>query len=205
MPTSSRSYYPPNYLMLVVAFGAKADAVTKFVPPDGDELTKKHKAEFWQSTWPTWENLRNKILSYERDENATESLSWDYSEIEELSKLYHRNTSQRLQSALEELRERTEDLSEFFNTPVSRDAILAAERIAPQLPDTLPEGKIGFDEEGDVFLSFHRGDKSAFLTVEPDKLHLLVKGGGQSSRYFDDVPYHDFKIPRKVIEELSEI
>lgn len=203
MPTSSRSYYPPNFLMLVVAFGTAASAVTEFVLPDGDELTREHRrAEFWQSTW---ENLHNKILSYERDENATESLSWDHSEIEDLLKLYSRSTGQRLLKAIEELKARTEELSEFFNTPVSRDSILAAERIAPQLPDTLPEGKIGFDEEGDVFLSFHRDDKSAFLTVEPDKLHLLLKGGGQPSRYFDNVPYHDFKIPKKVIEELSEI
>ena len=84
-------------------------------------------------------------------------------------------------------------------------SLSAAQRIAPQLPDTLPAGKIGIDEDGDLFFSFDKDDKSVFLTVEPNELHLLIKDGREKSRYFDEVPYDDFKIPTEILDELSEI
>ena len=191
--------------MLVVAFGTGIAALNEFAKTDkkdvAEEVFVKRTAEFWSRSW---EELHKNLFSYEHDENATESLSWSSGEILELWELYSPNTSQRLLRALGELKGNSNEFSEYIGKPISIRSISAAERIASQLPDTLPAGKIGLDEDGDVCLSFHKDDASVFLTVEPDKLHLLIKSGSEQSRYFDEVPYDDFEIPTKILEELSE-
>ncbi|MCI0564320.1 MAG: hypothetical protein MN733_38090 [Nitrososphaera sp.] len=206
MQTSSVSQSPSNYLMLVVEFGTLAKAARNLIElaqnVAKEQFTRDSEIEFWSRSWP---GMEDQIITSRPDENVTESVSWNYSELEELLRLFEPSTSQRLLKAIQSLRAKTDEMSEYLDKPVSRDSILAAERIASQLPDTLPEGKIGLDEEGDVFLSFHKDDRSAFLTVEPSKLHLLVKGGGEATRYVDDILYNGFVVPNNVLEELSEI
>lgn len=218
MRTNTASSEIRNYLMLVVVIGTGNDTLNKFVETAATTHTinkfvetaedaagkefNKIKADFWSRSG---KDLRDTIFSYVCDENATESLSWSPEEISELWEFSNPNTSQRLIRALGELKWNTNELSDYIGKAISTRSISAAERIASQLPDTLPAGKIGLDEDGDVFLSFHKDDVSVFLTVEPDKLHLLIKSGSEKSRYFDEVPYDDFEIPNTIMEELSKI
>ncbi len=208
MKTNTASSDIRNYLVLVVAFGTGINAVNEFAETDTKDVTEevlvKRTADFWSRSW---EELHKNLFSYEHDENSTESLSWSSGEILKFWNLYSPNTStsQSLLRALGELKGNTNEFSEYIGKSISIRSISAAERIASQLPDTLPAGKIGLDEDGDVCLSFHKDDVSVFLTVEPDKLHLLIKKASEQSRYFDEVPYDDFEIPTKILEELSEI
>ena len=208
MRTNTASSDIRNHLMLVVAFGTGIAAVNEFAETDKKDVEAEAYVKRTSDLWSrSWVDLHKNLFSYEGDENSTESLSWSSEEILEFWNLYrpNTNTSQRLLRALGELKGNTNEFSEYIGNPISMRSISAAERIASQLPDTLPAGKIGLDEDGDVFLSFHQDDVSVFLTVEPDKLHLLIKSVGEQSRYFDEVPYNDFEIPTKILEELSEI
>lgn len=207
MRTNTASSDIRNHLMLVVAFGTGFAAVNEFAETDKKDVAAEAYVKRTSDLWSrSWGDLHKNLFSYEADENATESLSWSSEEILELWNLYrpNTNTSQRLLRALGELKGNTNEFSEYIGNPISMRSILAAERIASQLPDTLPAGKIGLDEDGDVCLSFHKDDLSIFLTVEPDKLHLLIKSVNEQSRYFDEVPYDDFEIPTEILVELSE-
>lgn len=80
----------------------------------------------------------------------------------------------------------------------SRQAIVAAEQIVPSLPNLNADASAGVDGDGNVFLKLQKGEKIAFLTIEPTTMHLLVMSSGAKNLYIDDVKFKPRQLPPKI-------
>lgn len=87
--------------------------------------------------------------------------------------------------------------------PIER-AVSVAEYILPQLPDVRAEARAGVDDEGNVFLRIHCGDRVAYLTVEPKIMHLVYMENGKPNVYVDDAPFGGKVLPESIKKVLDE-
>jgi hypothetical protein len=87
--------------------------------------------------------------------------------------------------------------------PIER-SISIAEWILPQLPDIVADARAGINGDGHVFLRFRRGDKVAYLTVEPKFMHLLFIEPGQPNLYVDDEQFGGRILPARIKSILEE-
>ena len=55
----------------------------------------------------------------------------------------------------------------------------------------------GYNGGGDLFLKFIKDDKTAFLTIQENKMHLLVTEDNRPPIYMDNMPY-DFDLSKVV-------
>lgn len=91
-----------------------------------------------------------------------------------------------------------------YSTPVPEErSIVAAEQIVPALPDFVADAVAGVDGEGHVFLKFKRGEKTAYLTVEPVEMHLFLTAPGQENIYVDGERFSPRTIPTKILSVLK--
>jgi hypothetical protein len=71
--------------------------------------------------------------------------------------------------------------------------ITEAEKTLALLPESLMGAKFGLGGEGDLFLSWENADGVAFLTIDDDRFHVLIKQKTGSVVYRDTTP-HDQQI-----------
>ncbi len=88
--------------------------------------------------------------------------------------------------------------------PIER-SISAAQYILPQLPALHGDATAGVDSEGHVFLKFARGDRVAFLTVEPRVMHVVYMQPGQATVYEDDEQFNGKVLPENIKKVLSKL
>ncbi len=87
--------------------------------------------------------------------------------------------------------------------PVER-SISTAEWILPQLPDVVADAQAGINGDGHVFLRLRRGEKIAYVTVEPKAMHLLYIEPGQPNVYIDDEQFSGRVLPANIKKVLEE-
>lgn len=85
----------------------------------------------------------------------------------------------------------------------THQSIKAAEYLIPTLPAISAKAGAGVDGDGNVYLKFEKGEKLAYLTVEPAILHLLVMRP-QGNLYIDDVRFEPGKLPSKILKALEQ-
>jgi hypothetical protein len=108
-----------------------------------------------------------------------------------------------LQDSLKKIRALKPGWNREAPAPVER-AISVAEYILPQLPDVPADARAGVDDQGNVFLRLHRGDRVAYLTVEPKVMHLVYMEAGQPNVYIDDAEFSGKILPLSIKKVLDE-
>lgn len=86
----------------------------------------------------------------------------------------------------------------------SRQAVTAAEQIVPTLPNIIADASAGVDGDGNVYFKLQKGEKFAYLTVEPTTMHLLVIAPGEKNVYLDDVKFQPRELPSKIRRTLEQ-
>ena len=113
-------------------------------------------------------------------------------------------TKQQLSDALHAIRKSGADWNgESIVAPAER-AIVAAERILPQLPPIVAEASAGVDGDGNIYFRMKKEQKLAYLTIEPKLMHLLVMETGQPNVYVDDAQFSGKVLPPRVKELLAK-
>ena len=86
--------------------------------------------------------------------------------------------------------------------PVEK-SVVAAEQILPALPNIVADALAGLDGDGHVFLKFWRGEKVAYLTVEPNLMHLFVTAPGKPNISIDAAKFQPRVVPEKIVSVLK--
>lgn len=85
----------------------------------------------------------------------------------------------------------------------SKQAVAAAKQIVPSLPNITAGASAGVDGDGNVYFKLQKGEKLAYLTVEPSIMHLLVMVPGGKNIYIDDAKFNPRELPSKIRQALE--
>lgn len=92
---------------------------------------------------------------------------------------------------------------EGYEVPIpSRQSLTAAKQVIEKLPTMVADASAGVDSDGNVFLKLQRGEKVAYLTIEPSVMHLLLMAPNGNNVYFDDVRFQPRHVPPKISAAL---
>ena len=111
-------------------------------------------------------------------------------------------TKQSLADALKALKRLGPDWNGHSAPAPAQASLSAAERLVPELPDVVAEARAGVDDEGNVYFRLAQGDKVAYLTVEPELLHLVCMTPGKDNYYVDDEQFRK-KLPATIRKALT--
>ncbi len=112
-------------------------------------------------------------------------------------------TKQSLADALHQLRRTGADWNGAKLSEPDSKALVAAEKILPQLPNFVAEASAGVDGDGNVYFRLRQGPKLAYLTVAPRTMYLLVMQSGKESIYIDDEPFKKL-LPARIKRILED-
>ena len=84
-----------------------------------------------------------------------------------------------------------------------KQTVSAAKQIIPVLPNISAKASAGIDGDGNIYLKLEKDNKTAYLTIEPSSMHLLVNTVGEQNLYIDDVKFSPGKLPAKVKQVLE--
>ena len=111
---------------------------------------------------------------------------------------------QRLLDALEKIGELDHiPLGDQTRVKVSVESVKAAAHIVRELPNRFHAGKLGVDEDGNVYVRLEDEGVVAFLTVEPHSLHLLCMRPDADNTYIDNVPFGGKRLPGRIRQALK--
>ena len=111
---------------------------------------------------------------------------------------------QSLADVLEAVKGLKDDWNGHAAFAAARASVAAAERLLPELPDLVAEVRAGIDDERNVYFKLSKNDKVAYLTVEPNALHLVCMSREQGNVYVDDEPFRK-KLPIAIRNALTSI
>jgi hypothetical protein len=88
--------------------------------------------------------------------------------------------------------------------PINPKSVRVARIVSHQFRiETAPS--VGIDDEGNVFLHFKNNRAEAYLTIQPQAMHLFCKVAGKPNIYIDDEPFVGQKLPTKIRKQLAEL
>ena len=87
--------------------------------------------------------------------------------------------------------------------PPSLQSLSAAERALALMPDTYATPKLGMGDSGDIYFSWENAEGVAFLTIEPEQLHLLLKPYATKSTYLDQMPNDATVLENRILPSLE--
>lgn len=111
-------------------------------------------------------------------------------------------TKQLLADALKALKRFGPDWNGYSAPAPAQSSLTAAERLIPELPDVAAEVRAGVDDDGNVYFRLAKGDKIAYLTIEPELLHLVCMTPDKGNYYVDDEPFRK-KLPATIRKALT--
>ena len=87
--------------------------------------------------------------------------------------------------------------------PLRAETVAATKLLLPQFTVDAPYW-FGLDGEGDLFVHWMKDGGDAYLSVEPTKLHLLIKIPGRPTVRIDDEPFDGVTLPPAIAAALQE-
>lgn len=113
------------------------------------------------------------------------------------------STKQLIVHSIKQLRTLKKDWNGYESAAPVERSLTAAEYIVPQLPDIVVDAQAGLDADGNVFLRLSRGNKVAYVVIEPKLMHAVVVNPGQASIYLDDEPFQGKILPARIKTALE--
>jgi hypothetical protein len=126
---------------------------------------------------------------------ATAALEWPTKPTAALTK-------QSLIEALRAVKSLNADWNGHAAPAAAQASVAAAERLLLELPDVVADVRAGIDDDGNVYFRLAQGEKVAYLTVEPDVLHLVCMTPNKGNVYVDDEHFRK-KLPATIRKALT--
>ncbi len=111
-------------------------------------------------------------------------------------------TKQSLTDALKAIKRLGPDWNGYVAPAPTQASLTAAERLIPELPDVTADARAGVDSDGNVYFRLAQGERVAYLTIEPERLHLVCMTPDKGSYYVDDEQFRK-KLPANIRRALA--
>lgn len=87
------------------------------------------------------------------------------------------------------------------NSEINLLSLAAAHRIAHHIPNAFTDVSAGVDGDRTIFFKLQKATRLMYLTVESNRMHLLIMDSAQPNTYIDDVEFDD-TVPEQIMKHL---
>lgn len=159
----------------------------------------------WEPTYGYGKLTGSSVSAFTRDVSATAPLraeaSKTYPNIDVPLGIKRRG---QLFEAIQSIRQSLNDWDNELGSPPSFATLMNAEIALAMLPQSYADPKLGLGGSGDLYFSWENSKGVAFLTIDSNELHLLLKPKVMKPVYWDKLAYDNQVLQNKILPALAQ-